>query len=66
MRVEGPAVDRNDGEAFDPSKAVGPETGHFGLSGMRERAKRIGAALAIESVGGWTEVRLCVKCKRNV
>ena len=57
---------RNDGEAFDPSKAVGPETGHFGLSGMRERAKRIGAALAIESVGGWTEVRLCVKGMRSV
>ena len=36
----------NDGEPFDPDKALGPEAGHYGLSGMRERAKRAGIKLS--------------------
>ncbi len=36
----------NDGEPFDPDKALGPESGHYGLSGMRERAKRAGIGLS--------------------
>ena len=36
----------NDGELFDPGSALGPEAGHYGLSGMRERAKRAGIGLS--------------------
>lgn len=37
----------NDGDMFDPKKVLGPETGHFGIAGMRERAARSGFSLAI-------------------
>lgn len=50
----------NDGEPFDPSKALGPEAGHYGLSGMRERAKRAGIGLAFEHAGRWMTVRMTV------
>ncbi len=36
----------NDGEPFDPDSVLGPEAGHYGLSGMRERAKRAGIKLS--------------------
>lgn len=39
---------RDDGEGFDVA-AGERKAGHFGLRGMRERAWRVGAALAIES-----------------
>lgn len=42
----------DDGCGFDPSAAAGPETGHFGLSGMKERAERLGGALKIVSEEG--------------
>lgn len=48
----------NDGAKFDASRALGPETGHFGLSGMRERAARNGFSLSFGERGGWTEVRM--------
>ena len=48
----------NDGAKFDASSALGPETGHFGLSSMRERAARNGFVLKIGERKGWTEVRL--------
>lgn len=48
----------NDGEKFDASAALGPETGHFGLSSMRERAARNGFTLKFGERKGWTEVRL--------
>lgn len=48
----------NDGTPFDASRALGPETGHFGLSGMRERAERCGFALSFCERKGWMEVRL--------
>lgn len=50
----------NDGEPFDVSKALGPESGHFGLANMRERAKRSGLAIAWGTEGKWT----CVKIGR--
>lgn len=46
----------NDGEVFDPSAAPGAEAGHFGLEGMRERARRLGARLTIREVDGRMEV----------
>lgn len=48
----------NDGEPFDAAAALGPETGHFGLSGMRERAARSGFTIDFGVFGKWTQVRL--------
>lgn len=43
---------RDDGRGFIPTQAPGPREGHFGLQGMRERAKRIGGVLNIQSAEG--------------
>ena len=51
----------NDGEPFDASKALGPESGHFGLSNMRERAKRSGMSIEWRHEGKW----MCVKVVRG-
>lgn len=48
----------NDGEPFDAEKALGPETGHFGLFGMYERARRSGLGLAFVKHGKWCGVRM--------
>lgn len=48
----------NDGEPFDIDAALGPETGHFGLFGMRERALRSGFRLEFVREGKWTAVKL--------
>ena len=41
---------RDDGRGIDPEvQAAGGRVGHFGLTGMRERAKRIGANLKVWS-----------------
>lgn len=48
----------NDGEPFDAEAALGPETGHFGLSSMRERAARNGYALSFGRRNGWNAVRI--------
>jgi signal transduction histidine kinase len=45
---------QDDGCGFDGQphpQSAGP-AGHFGLSGMRERAEQIGGAFAIESAPG--------------
>jgi len=39
----------DDGVGFAVGRQAGPAEGHFGLSGMRERAAAIGGTLAIES-----------------
>ena len=41
----------NDGEPFDPEAAPGVKEGHFGLEGMKQRARRIGATVAFERRG---------------
>ena len=41
----------NDGAPFDPATAPGAKEGHFGLEGMRQRARRLGAALSFERRG---------------
>jgi signal transduction histidine kinase len=47
----------DDGCGFDPVQAPGQKDGHFGLQGMRERVKRLGDTLEIESrVGTGTRV----------
>lgn len=48
----------NDGEPFDAEAALGPEMGHFGLSGMRERASRNGGSVTFGAKDKWTEVRI--------
>ncbi|MES2996096.1 MAG: sensor histidine kinase [Verrucomicrobiota bacterium] len=49
----------DDGRGFDPATAPGQESGHFGLQGMRERAKRIGGKVDWETPpGGGTRVTL--------
>ena len=52
---------RDDGRGIDPVVVEEGRAGHFGLPGMRERAKRIGAELNVWSgVGSGTEVDLSV------
>ena len=51
----------DDGIGFDVSSAAGAGDGHYGLQGMRERAKRLGAELKITSapaMGTTIEVHL--------
>ena len=47
----------NDGASFDPETALGPEAGHYGLSGMRERAARQGWKISFVRDGNW----ICVE-----
>ncbi len=50
---------RDDGRGFD--QATSTSNGHFGLTGMRERAEQIGGTLSINSsVGNGTEVMVDV------
>lgn len=47
----------NDGAPFDAETARGVGDGHFGLEGMRERARRFGAEVSISvAPNGWTVV----------
>ena len=41
----------NDGTPFDPATAPGAKEGHFGLEGMKQRARRLGASVAFERRG---------------
>jgi signal transduction histidine kinase/streptogramin lyase len=51
----------DDGGGFAVASAQGPGQGHFGLLGMRERARRMGAHLLVESEpGAGTRVQLTV------
>ena len=50
----------NDGSPFDAATALGPDAGHFGLSSMRERAKRSGFGFSIGVEGKWTVVRITI------
>ena len=40
---------RDDGQGFSPENCPGPNLGHFGLDGIRERVKRLGGTFTIES-----------------
>ncbi len=57
-------VIRDDGAGIDPEVLRAGREGHWGLSGMRERAERIGAQLKVWSRdGGGTEIELAVPGK---
>jgi signal transduction histidine kinase len=42
----------DDGCGFDPSNCPGQNEGHFGLSGIRERVKRLEGSFEIKSAPG--------------
>jgi signal transduction histidine kinase len=48
----------DNGTGFDPDKIPGPDEGHFGLIGMRERCAAINAFLDLESSPSGTLVRV--------
>jgi len=55
---------RDDGKGISPEIIAGGRKGHWGLSGMRERARKIGGVLHIESrVGAGTLVSLSMAAK---
>jgi signal transduction histidine kinase len=52
---------RDDGSGIDPKIVVQGREGHWGLSGMRERADRIGARLHVfSSASSGTEIELAI------
>jgi signal transduction histidine kinase len=52
---------RDDGKGIDPTTSEHGRLGHFGLQGMRERARRVGGKLTIAaSASGGTEVILVI------
>ncbi len=52
---------RDDGCGFDAERAIPFGIGHYGLTGMRERAERIGASLTLRSApGAGTELLVVV------
>ena len=65
--IEGGALLRvfNDGERFDAEKALGPETGHYGLAGMRERAARSGFTLKFVKPDKWCGIELLIPSEDN-
>ena len=59
IRIAGELHDRavsfsvtDDGRGFDPETAPGPEQGHFGLLGIRERIENFNGNLKIASAPG--------------
>jgi signal transduction histidine kinase len=43
---------KDDGQGFDAERAIPLTVGHYGLTGMRERAERIGGHMALTSAPG--------------
>jgi signal transduction histidine kinase len=61
-RLEFSVVD--DGRGFDPARAKGSKDGHFGLLGMRERAKAFNGLIALtSSPGNGTEVSVTLEAQ---
>jgi len=50
----------DDGCGFDPALAQGAQAGHFGLTGMRERAQRLGPLTIDSRPGAGTRVEIVV------
>jgi len=59
-------VVKDDGRGFEMNNGTGPAPGHYGLTGMRERADTIGGTLeVISEIGAGTTVRLHVTTPRE-
>jgi signal transduction histidine kinase len=57
---------QDNGHGFEQDKSAGPGEGHFGLLGISERAKRLGAELNVTSEPGrGTTVRIKVPIEQN-
>jgi signal transduction histidine kinase len=57
---------QDDGHGFEPEKSAGPGEGHFGLLGISERAKRLGAELSVSSeIGRGTSIRVQVPIEQS-
>ena len=50
----------DDGQGFDPEKVAGVKTGHFGVTGMRERAEMLGRFQIDSQPGRGTKVEVAV------
>lgn len=50
----------NDGAPFGEGASLGPESGHFGLFGMRERARRSNFGFSIVDEGRWKGVAITI------
>lgn len=58
---------RDDGCGFDPAGCPGQDQGHFGLQGVRERAKSFGGDVTIQSrPGAGTKVTVAVRIPQEV
>lgn len=56
----------DDGKGFDPETCEGPNEGHFGLLGIRERAERMGGSAHINSSpGNGTCIRVEIPINQN-
>jgi signal transduction histidine kinase len=51
---------KDDGKGFTPAACAGPQDGHFGLLGIRERAERLGGQASITSAPG-SGTTICVE-----
>lgn len=52
----------DDGCGFDPAHRPGPEDGHFGIQGIRDRLRRLDGSLSVASrPGGPTEARITLR-----
>ncbi len=56
----------DDGKGFTPENCAGPNEGHFGLLGIRERAQRMGGEASIASTpGAGTSIRVEIPMTQN-
>jgi signal transduction histidine kinase len=55
----------DDGQGFTPGTQAGPDQGHFGIAGMRERVERLGGSVAIASLPGQGTTVTIRVCKRE-
>ena len=56
---------KDDGKGFTPETSPGPDEGHFGLLGIRERAERMGGRADISSMPG-AGTCICVEIPINL
>lgn len=54
-------VIQDDGCGFDVNNMNSIDTGHFGIAGMRERARQIGASFSLESDTSGTRIILAIR-----